>query len=141
MVKLVLILMVAMLFEAIGVVLLSQGLKEVGDLKHLNPGEIFRAVGRGCGNRNILLGVLFEAIFFFTLLVLLKHWDVSLIWPLTSLGFVLTTLAAKYLRHEDVSALRWGGVLLIMAGAAIVGWSEKAKAPAPVIPATGTPLK
>ena len=46
MVKLVLILMVAMLFEAIGVVLLSQGLKEVGDLKHLNPGEIFRAVGR-----------------------------------------------------------------------------------------------
>jgi drug/metabolite transporter (DMT)-like permease len=52
-----------------------------------------------------------------------------LIWPLTSLGFVLTTLAAKYIRHENVSALRWSGVVLIVIGASLVGWSEKAKEP------------
>ena len=61
------------------------------------------------------------------LLVLLKRHDVSLIWPLTSLGFVLTALAAKFIRHEEVSALRSGGVVLIVIGAGLVGWSERTK--------------
>src|SRR5205814_5739158 len=90
---------------------------------------IARLIGRGATNVPLLLGTLFETIFFVALLIMLKRWDVSLIWPLTSLGFVLTTLAAKYIRHEDVSALRWSGVILIMLGAALVGWSEKSKEP------------
>jgi len=130
--KLVIILVVALLFEAVGVVLLSQGLKEIGEIRQLTVSEVARVAGRGVVNRNILLGVAFEAIFFVTLLVLLKNWDVSLIWPLTSLGFVLTTLCAKYIRHEDVTALRWSGVVLIMMGAALVGWSEKSKTPTPI---------
>ena len=61
------------------------------------------------------------------LLVLLKQNDVSLIWPLTSLGFVLTALSAKFILHEEVSVVRWGGVLLIVIGAGLVSWSEKQK--------------
>jgi len=73
-------------------------------------------------------------------LVMLKRWDVSLIWPLTSLGFVLTTLAAKYIRHENVTGLRWSGVILIMVGASLVGWSERSKdAPAVNTPIAGGP--
>ena len=131
MTKLVFILLVALVFEAIGVVWLSHGLKQIGAVEQFTAAEIWRVVTRGVANRHILLGTLFETIFFVTLLVLLKNWDVSLIWPLTSLGFVITTCAAKYLRHEDVSTLRWSGVILIVAGAALVGWSEKKK-PVPV---------
>ncbi len=69
---------------------------------------------------------------------MLKNWDVSLVWPLTSLGFVITTLAAKYLRHEEVTGLRWSGVLLIMMGAALVAWSEKVKPASPVAATTLT---
>lgn len=129
MLKLILILIVALIFEAVGVVLLSQGLRETGNVEKITPPEIKRVIVQGITNRNILLGVLFEAIFFGALLVLLARADVSLIWPLTSIGFVLTTAAAKFLRHEDVSALRWSGVVLIMIGAALVGWSEKQKPP------------
>ncbi len=132
MAKLIVILVVALIFEAIGVVWLGHGLKQIGEVQQLSFGEIARIVARGITNRYILLGVLFELIFFITLLVLLKNWDVSLIWPLTSLGFVLTTLAAKYVRHEEVSALRWAGVFMIMAGAALVGYSEKGKTSPPV---------
>jgi drug/metabolite transporter (DMT)-like permease len=46
---------------------------------------------------------------------------------LTALGFVFTTLAAKIISHEDVSGLRWTGVILIVIGALLVGWSEKQK--------------
>jgi drug/metabolite transporter (DMT)-like permease len=86
-------------------------------------------VGRGVTNPTLLLGVLMELIFFIALLVLLKYWDVSLVWPLTSLGFVISTLAARYIRHEEISALRWAGVFLIMAGAVMVGYSERLKTP------------
>lgn len=89
--------------------------------------EVARLIGRGATNARILIGILMEAVFFAILLVMLKSWDVSLIWPLTSLGFVLTTLAAKFLRDEHVSSLRWSGVFLIMAGAALVAYSEAAK--------------
>jgi drug/metabolite transporter (DMT)-like permease len=135
MIKLISILIVALFFEAVGVVLLSKGLKEIGEVERINTAEIRRVIIQGATNRDILLGVFFEAIFFAGLLILLAKADVSLIWPLTSLGFVLTTAAAKFIRHEDVTPLRWTGVVLIMMGAALVGWSEKQKAP-PLSPVT-----
>ena len=132
MTRLILIMLIALVLEAMGVVYLSTGLKQIGEPKSITLGEVGRLVGRGITNRNILLGVLMETIFFISLLVMLKLWDVSLIWPLTSLGFVLTTLAAKYIRHEDVNSVRWAGVFLIVAGAVLVGYSEKLKtAPSP----------
>ena len=132
MTRLIFIMLIALVLEAMGVVYLSTGLKQIGEPKSITPGEVGRLVGRGITNRNILLGVLMETIFFISLLVMLKLWDVSLIWPLTSLGFVLTTLAAKYIRHEDVNSVRWAGVFLIVAGAVLVGYSEKLKtAPSP----------
>src|SRR6266571_5257281 len=107
MAKLIALLLFALILEALGVVFLSQGLRQIGEIQQLSFGEVARIIGRGVTNSYILLGVLFETIFFVALLVMLKRWDVSLIWPLTSLGFVLTTLAAKYIRHEEVTPLRW----------------------------------
>lgn len=125
MLKLITILLIGLLLEAMGVVFLSQGLHEIGEVKRLSAGEIGRIILRGAANRNILLGVLLEAVFFGVLLYLLSQRDVSLIWPLTALGFVITALAARFIRHEDVCALRWGGVALIVLGAALVAWSER----------------
>jgi drug/metabolite transporter (DMT)-like permease len=141
MLKLIVILLIALVFEAVGVVWLAHGLKQIGEPPQLSVAEIARLIGRGVTNRYLWQGLLFETIFFLTLLVLLKNWDVSLIWPLTALGFVITTLAAKYVRHEDVSALRWSGVVLIVAGAMLVGWSEKLKVtPGPATALAPTPV-
>jgi drug/metabolite transporter (DMT)-like permease len=127
MTKLIAILLIGLLFEAVGVVFLSQGLHEIGEPKAMTLGEIGRIIARGAMNRNILIGVLFEAFFFGILIYLLSQKDVSLIWPLTSLGFVITALAARMMRHEEISALRWTGVIVIVIGAALVAWSEQIK--------------
>jgi len=139
MAKLIGILLIALVLEAVGVVFLSQGLRQIGEMQQVNFSEVARLIGRGSTNAQILLGMLFETIFFVALLIMLKNWDVSLISPLTSLGFVLTTLAAKYIRHEDVTTLRWTGVILIMIGASLVGWSEKGKEAQSVRPTAGAP--
>ena len=134
MARLLVILIIGLMLEAFGVVYLSKGLKQIGEPAQINAAEVRRLVARGATNGNILLGVLMETLFFITLLVLLKFWDVSLVWPLTSLGFVLTALAAKYIRHEEISTMRWTGVILIVLGAILVGYSEKLKAIAPAPP-------
>src|SRR5689334_2794922 len=131
MTKILIILIFALCVEAVGVVFLSKGLKQIGEVQTINIRELGRIIGKGAANGNILLGVALEAAFFGALLYLLSQRDVSLIWPLTSLGFVITALAAKFVLSEQISPLRWAGVALIVLGAALVSYSEKAKSKPP----------
>src|SRR6266567_6507492 len=129
--KFILILLVALVFEAIGVVFLSGGLSQIGEPKTINAAEITSLIIRGATNKNILLGVFFEAIFFGFLLYMLSQKDVSIVWPLTALGFVITSLAAKIFLKEEISTVRWAGICLIVLGAGLVTWSGKQKDRAP----------
>lgn len=131
MTRILTVLLVALVVESVGVVYLSKGMKQVGEMNQINSAEIWRVVRSGATNPNVLLGVALEAAFFGALLYLLGRADVSLVWPLTSLGFVLTTAAARFVNGEHVSGLRWAGVMLIVLGAGLVSWSEKQKPSAP----------
>lgn len=135
MTKILIVLFVALFFEALGVVILKQGIDQItarekvrqgGDIE-VSTSAVLRLVGHGFVNGRVLLGVLFEATFFAGLLILMGHRDISFIWPLTSLSMVATTIAAIVLLHERVSGLRWGGVLLIVLGSALITWSEQKK--------------
>lgn len=139
MVKFLIILLIGLTFESTGVVLLKKGMKQIGDIKKVNKEEIARVVKAGATSPSILLGVFFEALFFATLLILMAKSDISLLWPLTGLSFVFATFAAMFFLGEKVTPLRWVGVLLVVAGAIVISYSEKlnenakaAGAPAPV---------
>jgi uncharacterized membrane protein len=142
MTKIIVILIVAAIIESIGVALLSGGIKEIGSAREISVGEVTRIVVAGATNGKVLAGIGLEAVFFGCLLYMLSLRDVSFIWPLTSLGFIFTTVAAEFILHERVSATRWMGVLLIALGAGLTGYSESAKGPAPTAAPTtqSTPL-
>src|SRR3954465_10068950 len=136
MAKLLLILLIGLVFEATGVVLLKKGITRIGEIQKINASEVIRVVKAGVTNPNILLGVFFEALFFGCLLILMSESDISFLWPLTALSFVLTTIAARLFLAEQVSPIRWAGVVLIMLGAALISYSEHEKpkpAPAPTL--------
>ena len=44
----------------------------------------------------------------------------SYVQPVTSVGYSLVALVGRVLLHEQVTAKRWTGVILIMAGVALV---------------------
>ena len=125
--KYVIILLIGLVFEAVGVVYLSRGLKQIGEPAVMNLAAVLGLIRNGATNPSILIGVALEATFFATLLFLLSRGDVSFIWPLTSLGLVLTTVAAKFVLQEEVTYLRWFGVALIVVGSGLITWSEKLK--------------
>ncbi len=136
MAKLLLILLIGLVFEATGVVLLKKGITKVGEVKRVSVAEIVRVVKAGITSPFVLLGVLFEALFFGCLLILMSESDISFLWPLTALSFVMTTVAALLFLGERVSSVRWAGVVFIMIGAALISYSEHAKAKAPLPAAT-----
>jgi drug/metabolite transporter (DMT)-like permease len=134
MAKLLLILLVGLVFEATGVVLLKKGITQIGEVKKISVSEMVRVAKVGVTNRNILFGVFFEALFFGCLLVLMSESDISFLWPMTALSFVMTTFAARIFLAEHVAPIRWAGVVFIMLGAALISYSEHAKSkPSPTV--------
>jgi len=131
MIKLLLILLIGLTFESTGIVLLKKGMNQIGDMKKTNAGEVLRVVKAGVTNGQILLGVFFEALFFGCLLIMMSKSDISFLWPLTGLSFVFATFAAMRFLGETVSATRWVGVILIVIGAGLISYSEKAKTKSP----------
>src|SRR5271154_3932328 len=129
--KLLLILIVGLIFESTGVILLKKGMTHIGNMNDVAAAEIFRLVKAGATNPQILLGVFFEALFFICLLILMSKSDISFLWPLTALSFVFATFAAIWFLGENVSAVRWIGVILIVIGAAFISYSEHAKEKSP----------
>src|SRR3954470_12841469 len=137
--KLLLILLAGLCFESAGVVLLKKGMNNIGPMQEASAGEILRVVKAGAASPQILAGVLFEALFFLCLLVLMSKSDISFLWPLTALSFVFATFAAIWFLGERVSAARWVGVILIMIGAGFISYSEHCR-PKPGREAAAPPL-
>lgn len=124
MTQLIAILLVALCFEAAGVVLLSRGLKQLAHPATPSLAAFGGLLLQAVTNRDLILGVAFEAVFFLGLLILMSRAAVSFVLPLTALSFVFTTAAARLFLNESISGARWAGVLLIMAGAALITYSE-----------------
>lgn len=69
----------------------------------------------------VALGVLLMVLWMLSRMALLSWADLSYVLPVTSIGYALVALCGKVLLHEVISPKRWAGIVLIMAGVAIVG--------------------
>ncbi|MBI3636549.1 MAG: EamA family transporter [Candidatus Rokubacteria bacterium] len=120
MLKTLVVVIIAALIGGAGHVMLSKGMKTVGDLTEASSGRLGGMIARVLSNPWVLFGVLLQAAFFFTYLMLLSRADVSLVLPLTALDYIVVALLAAPLLGEPVTAARWGGILLIVGGVALV---------------------
>ncbi len=68
----------------------------------------------------VLLGIALLVVWLLSRMTLLSWADLSYVLPVTSLGYVLTALAGRFLLGEAVSTWRWAGVALIVAGVGLV---------------------
>ncbi|MBA3916363.1 MAG: EamA family transporter, partial [Acidobacteriales bacterium] len=68
----------------------------------------------------IVLGILFLIGFFVCYLNALSWADLTYVLPATSIGYVLLALIARFALHEQISLVRWAGIVLISAGVGFV---------------------
>ena len=104
------------LSAAVGDSLLSYGMKQIGSI---SPHDI-PAIVLAILNPWVALGILFLLVFFASYMTALSWADLTYVLPATSLGYVLLALIGKFLLHEEVTPVRWLGIVLISAGVGFV---------------------
>jgi drug/metabolite transporter (DMT)-like permease len=120
MVKTLIIVLIAAVLGGTGHVMLSKGMKTIGDLTEAPTGRLGGMIGRVVGNPWVLLGVAFQAAFFFLYMTLLSRADVSWLLPVTAVDYIVVALLAHYLLGEAVTPVRWAGIGLVVTGVVLV---------------------
>ena len=116
----ILLIAVVVVGGSAGEVLITRGMKQVGEISTLRVVELVRIAGRALTNKSFLGGVFFMAVSYFSFLGALAVADLSLVLPATSISFVISTIGAKFFLKEHISAIRWAGILLVCVGVALV---------------------
>lgn len=118
--KTLLLMILAVSAGTVGDLLLAKGMKELGDLSTMNLRGILDVALRAMTEWKIVAGTAMMALFFFLWLAVLSWEDLSVALPLQALNYVLVALLAKYILHEQVSPLRWAGIILVCIGVMLI---------------------
>src|SRR5438874_12747010 len=95
---------------------MTKGMQEVGEVELTKLASITTTIRRRATNPRLWLGVALLAGFFGLFLAMLSWADVTVVLPLTSIGYVSTALIAKWMLNENVNGWRWLGTFLIVVG-------------------------
>lgn len=119
-----LMLSLIVVLQVLGNVLLSRGMRQVGEVNTLDALSLLEAGVHIITNPWIITGVLFLMTFFLSYLAALSRLELSYVLPITALGYAMTALFAWLLLGEKLNIARWAGTLIITFGVFIVALSE-----------------
>lgn len=72
----------------------------------------------------VIAGILILIVWTLLRIQLFGYADLTFVLPVTAVGYVLNAWMGAAFLHEHVSARRWAGVFLIVAGAALTGLGQ-----------------
>jgi drug/metabolite transporter (DMT)-like permease len=111
-----LVLAAVMLSASLGDTFLGRGMKDFGPVSIHHLGSLIHAVA----NPWVISGILLLLCFFASYLTALSWADLTFVLPSTALGYVVVALLSRFWLHEQISPLRWAGILLIVLGVGFV---------------------
>jgi drug/metabolite transporter (DMT)-like permease len=121
-VKTAILIAVIVLADSAGDVLLTRGMKQVGEISTIRWRELLVIARKVLSNRSFLSAIFFICVTFVSFLTVLSWADLSLVFPATSLIYVVSTLGAKFILGETVTLQRWAGILLVCLGVALTSF-------------------
>ena len=108
-------------FGSSGDVMLSQGMKKLGELQSWAPGSAIAYFTRAFESGTIWLGISFLMLFLVSYMLVLSWADFSYVSPASAIGYGVVALMGYFLLGEHVPTTRWIGVGLICLGVFVVG--------------------
>ena len=107
---------ICVVFGAVGQILMKTGMSQIGQIgdlgKLISPSTVFSIFT----NVYVIGGLLLYATAAFLWLGALSNLNVSLMYPLLSLAYVLAAILAFIFLKEDIILLRWAGIVVVVAG-------------------------
>jgi len=116
------LLLVTVTFNVVGQYLMKRGMTDVGVISG-DLMTMLNSVARSFLNPYVMAGLVAYGMSSIFWLVLLSRVELSYAYPALSLGYVLVTVISALALGENVSALRWTGVLIICVGVVLVSRS------------------
>jgi multidrug transporter EmrE-like cation transporter len=117
-----LLIIFSVVLGVLGQLSLKHGVMAVSDLgssgiaHSLSVRSILTFLQGAAANKFVILGFLCYVVSAASWLVILSRVDLSLAYPLISIGYILVVILSKYLFGEPVTSLRIAGTLLVCAG-------------------------
>jgi len=115
--------MVPVLIGVIGQILLKKGMLAVGQFDFAATDQLLPQFIRAFLNPYVFMGFVFYFLSSLFWMVVLSKVELSVAYPLLSLGYIFVLLASWFLFREPVSPIRWLGVLVIICGVTLVSRS------------------
>src|ERR1051326_3487607 len=109
------------LFSSVGNVLLSKGMKQIGQIEDFSPTVLLQVFLKVMTNPYVWSGILSLLLFFVSYMLILSWADLSYVQPASAIGYAMVPLLGYLLLGELVPPTRWIGVLFICAGVMLVG--------------------
>jgi multidrug transporter EmrE-like cation transporter len=122
--KTALVLLVMVTTGPLGNVLLREGMKRVDLLDGASPQVILSASRSALTNLDVWLGIGSRIASALAFMCLLSWADYSFVNPAAAVSYVIVVLMGWLMLGEAVPPGRWAGVILICAGAALVGMGQ-----------------
>ncbi|HEV7576822.1 MAG TPA: SMR family transporter [Caldimonas sp.] len=117
-----LFLLAGILLNAGAQLLLKAGVTPLGPIT-VDAATLVPTLGRVLGQAPVLAGLACYVLSVGLWLVALSRVEVSIAYPLLSLGYVVNAIAAWHLFGESLGPARWAGIALILLGVFVVARS------------------
>ena len=102
--------------------ILKIGMGQVGEIKLTE--NLWGSIVKMATNPYVVGGLAFFGVNAFLWLVVLSKEKLSFAYPMVAFAYVLTVLLSKFVLHEDVPLLRWGGLGIIIIGILMIAKSS-----------------
>lgn len=117
----------AVITQAVANTLLSKGMKVIASMPSFSDGFSLIMLAYALKSPFIWGGIVLLIVFFACFLSAVSWADLSLVLPITALGYILNVFSGSYFLGERVSPAHWLGSVLIVLGVFLVSLSGARK--------------
>ena len=116
---------VSLLIGLTGQLMLKKGMTHIGEVTLFSKGlkNLFRTVWQMFTNKFVIAGVLLFSCSTLLWMVILSGLELSYIYPMVSLNYVLTAIGSKMFFKENITKARWLSIAVIIVGVVLVSSS------------------
>lgn len=113
--------------DSLAQLLMKKGLLQTG-IGSVNFQNVLEFIFQNSSSGTLWLGIIIYTLNFFIWIIILSRVDLSIALPVGSTSYIITPLLAMIFLHENISLMRWLGILLIVCGIYFVSESAHEKA-------------
>jgi uncharacterized membrane protein len=118
MLELIVLILGCVVMASFGQVYLKKGVTDAGgiEINQLLTKKVFSVLF----NKDVIIGLTLYVISTFFWFVVLTKGELSFVYPLIALGYIITAFLARLYFNETITFFRWLGIVLILAGAVVI---------------------